>query len=123
MGMNISMTDLKGTIVALLQQMFGSDRRVRLRGSYFPFTEPSIEADLECTICDGAGCGLCRDGWVEVVPGGMIHPQVLLNSNIDPERYAGFAFGAGLDRLAALRFGVDDIRLFYGNDLRFLRQF
>jgi phenylalanyl-tRNA synthetase alpha chain len=122
-GTNISMTDLKGTIVALLQQMFGSDRRVRLRGSYFPFTEPSIEADLECTICDGAGCGLCRDGWVEVIPGGMIHPQVLLNSNIDPGQYTGFAFGAGLDRLAALRFGVSDIRLFYENDLRFLRQF
>jgi phenylalanyl-tRNA synthetase alpha chain len=121
-GTDISMTDLKGTIVALLQQMFGSDRRVRLRSSYFPFTEPSIEADLECTVCDGAGCGLCRDGWVEVVPGGMIHPQVLLNSNIDPERYTGFAFGAGLDRLAALRFGVDDIRRFYENDLRFLRQ-
>jgi phenylalanyl-tRNA synthetase alpha chain len=122
-GTNISMTDLKGTIVALLQQMFGSDRRVRLRGSYFPFTEPSIEADLECTVCDGVGCGLCRDGWVEVVPGGMIHPQVLLNSDIDPERYSGFAFGAGLDRLAALHFGVEDIRLFYENDLRFLRQF
>jgi phenylalanyl-tRNA synthetase alpha chain len=122
-GTHISMTDLKGTIVALLQQMFGSDRRVRLRGSYFPFTEPSIEADLECTVCDGVGCGLCGDGWVEVVPGGMIHPQVLLNSNIDPGRYSGFAFGAGLDRLAALRFGVEDIRLFYANDLRFLRQF
>ena len=122
-GTNISMTDLKGTIIALLQQMFGSDRRVRLRGSYFPFTEPSIEADLECTVCGGTGCGLCKDGWVEVIPGGMIHPQVLLNSNIDPERYSGFAFGAGLDRLAALRFGVGDIRLFYENDLRFLRQF
>jgi phenylalanyl-tRNA synthetase alpha chain len=122
-GTDISMTDLKGTIVALLQQMFGSSRQVRLRGSYFPFTEPSIEADLKCTVCDGAGCSLCKDGWVEVVPGGMIHPQVLLNSDIDPERYTGFAFGAGLDRLAALRFGVDDIRLFYENDLRFLRQF
>jgi phenylalanyl-tRNA synthetase alpha chain len=122
-GTNISMTDLKGTIGALLQQMFGSSRRVRLRGSYFPFTEPSIEADLECTVCGGMGCGLCKDGWVEVIPGGMIHPQVLLNSNIDPERHSGFAFGAGLDRLAALRFGVGDIRLFYENDLRFLRQF
>jgi phenylalanyl-tRNA synthetase alpha chain len=122
-GTNISMTDLKGTIVALLQRMFGSDRRVRLRGSYFPFTEPSIEADLECTVCGGTGCALCKDGWVEVIPGGMIHPQVLVNCNINPELYRGFAFGAGLDRLAALRFGVGDIRLFYENDLRFLRQF
>ena len=123
-GEHITLTDLKGTIVALLRQMFGAERRVRLRGSYFPFTEPSIEADLECTICDGAGCGLCKGtGWLEVVPGGMVHPQVLRNSGIDPDRYGGFAFGAGLDRLAALKFGVYDIRYFYQNDLRFLRQF
>lgn len=122
-GTNVSMTDLKGTIVSLLQRMFGADRPVRVRGSYFPFTEPSIEIDLQCTVCDGAGCGLCRDGWVEVIPGGMIHPQVLANCGIDPQYYNGFAFGAGLDRLAALRFGIDDVRLFYENDLRFLRQF
>ena len=123
-GKHITLTDLKGTIVALLRQMFGAERRVRLRGSYFPFTEPSIEADLECTVCDGAGCGLCKGtGWLEVVPGGVIHPQVLRHSGIDPDRYGGFAFGAGLDRLAALKFGVYDIRYFYQNDLRFLRQF
>jgi phenylalanyl-tRNA synthetase alpha chain len=123
-GKHVTLTDLKGTIVALLRQMFGAERRVRLRGSYFPFTEPSIEADLECTVCDGAGCGLCKGtGWLEVVPGGMIHPQVLYNSGIDADRYVGFAFGAGLDRLAALKFGVYDIRYFYQNDIRFLRQF
>ena len=122
-GKHITLTDLKGTIVTLLRQMFGTERRIRLRGSYFPFTEPSIEADLECTVCDGAGCGLCKGtGWLEVVPGGMIHPQVLRHSGIDPDRYRGFAFGAGLDRLAALKFGVYDIRHFYQNDLRFLRQ-
>ncbi len=123
-GAHITLTDLKGVIVALLRQMFGEKRRVRLRGSYFPFTEPSIEADLECTVCDGAGCGLCRGtGWLEIVPGGMIHPQVMRTCGIDPDRYGGFAFGAGLDRLAALKFGVYDIRYFYQNDLRFLRQF
>ncbi len=123
-GAHITLTDLKGIIVALLHQMFGEKRRVRLRGSYFPFTEPSIEADLECTVCDGAGCGLCRGtGWLEIIPGGMIHPQVLRTCGIDPDRYGGFAFGAGLDRLAALKFGVYDIRYFYQNDLRFLQQF
>ena len=123
-GAHITLTDLKGIIVALLRQMFGEKRRVRLRGSYFPFTEPSIEADLECTVCDGAGCGLCKDtGWLEIIPGGMIHPQVLRTCGIDPDRYGGFALGAGLDRLAALKFGVYDIRYFYQNDLRFLRQF
>jgi len=123
-GAHITLTDLKGIIVALLHQMFGEKRRVRLRGSYFPFTEPSIEADLECTVCDGAGCGLCKGtGWLEIVPGGMIHPQVLHTCGIDPDRYGGFAFGAGLDRLAALKFGVYDIRYFYQNDLRFLQQF
>jgi phenylalanyl-tRNA synthetase alpha chain len=123
-GMNISLSDLKGTIIALLRQMFGAERQVRLRSSYFPFTEPSIEADLQCTICDGAGCGLCKyTGWLEVIPGGMIHPQVLVNCGIDPNEYRGFAFGAGLDRLAALKFGIRDIRYLFENDSRFLRQF
>lgn len=123
-GEDICLADLKGTITALLRQMFGAQRRVRLRSSYFPFTEPSIEADMECTVCDGAGCGLCKyAGWLEVVPGGMIHPQVLLNSGLDPERFRGFAFGAGLDRLTALKFGIGDIRFLYENDSRFLRQF
>jgi phenylalanyl-tRNA synthetase alpha chain len=123
-GADITLSDLKGTITALLRQMFGAERKVRLRGSYFPFTEPSIEADLQCTVCDGAGCGLCKyTGWLEVVPGGMIHPQVLLNCGIDPERFRGFAFGAGLDRLAALKFSIHDIRYLYENDTRFLEQF
>jgi phenylalanyl-tRNA synthetase alpha chain len=123
-GTDISLSDLKGTITALLRQMFGAKRQVRLRSSYFPFTEPSIEADLQCTICDGTGCGLCKyTGWLEVIPGGMIHPQVLVNSGIDPNEYRGFAFGAGLDRLAALKFGIRDIRYLFENDSRFLRQF
>ncbi len=123
-GTDISLSDLKGTVTALLRQMFGAQRQIRLRSSYFPFTEPSIEADMECTICNGVGCVLCKyTGWLEVVPGGMIHPQVLANSGIDPDRYRGFAFGAGLDRLTALRFGIDDIRYLYENDTRFLRQF
>jgi len=123
-GEDVSLADLKGTITAMLRQMFGARRKVRVRGSYFPFTEPSIEADLECTVCDGAGCGLCKyTGWLEVVPGGMVHPQVLRNSGVDPDRYQGFAFGAGLDRLAALKYGISDIRYLYENDKRFLHQF
>ncbi len=123
-GTDISLSDLKGTITALLRQMFGAERQVRLRSSYFPFTEPSIEADLQCTICDGTGCGLCKyTGWLEVIPGGMIHPQVLVNCGIDPNEYRGFAFGAGLDRLAALKFGIRDIRYLFENDSRFLGQF
>jgi len=123
-GTDISLSDLKGTITALLRQMFGAERQVRLRSSYFPFTEPSIEADLQCTICDGAGCGLCKyTGWLEVIPGGMVHPQVLVNCGIDPNEYRGFAFGAGLDRLAALKFGIRDIRYLFENDARFLKQF
>ena len=123
-GTDISLSDLKGTITALLGQMFGAERQVRLRGSYFPFTEPSIEADLQCTICNGTGCGLCKyTGWLEVIPGGMVHPQVLVNCGIDPNEYRGFAFGAGLDRLAALKFGIRDIRYLFENDARFLKQF
>jgi len=123
-GTDITLSDLKGTLIELLRQMFGADRQVRLRSSYFPFTEPSIEADLQCTVCDGAGCGLCKyTGWLEVVPGGMIHPQVLRNSGIDPKRFQGFAFGAGLDRLAALKYSIRDIRYLYEDDMRFLWQF
>jgi phenylalanyl-tRNA synthetase alpha chain len=123
-GEDVSLADLKGTITAMLRQMFGARRKVRVRSSYFPFTEPSIEADLECTVCDGAGCGLCKyTGWLEVVPGGMVHPQVLRNSGVDPDKYRGFAFGAGLDRLAALKYGISDIRYLYENDKRFLHQF
>ena len=110
---------------AYLARHCGVDEsQIRFRGHYFPFTEPSIETDLQCTVCGGAGCRLCKhSGWVEVIPGGMIHPNVLKNVGIDPTRYSGFAFGAGVDRIAALWYRIPDIRLLYENDLRFLEQF
>ncbi len=123
-GAGIRMTDLLGAISGLARLLFGEGSRVRFRGHYFPFTEPSIETDLECTVCGGWGCQLCKDsGWVEVIPGGMIHPTVLRNGGIDPARYSGFAFGAGVDRIAALWYRIPDIRLLYENDVRFLEQF
>jgi phenylalanyl-tRNA synthetase alpha chain len=123
-GPNIRMTDLLGAIRGLVRLLFGQESKLRFRAHYFPFTEPSIETDLACTVCRGAGCRLCQgSGWVEVIPGGMVHPNVLLNGGIDPSRYSGFAFGAGVDRIAALWYGISDIRLLLGNDLRFLEQF
>jgi phenylalanyl-tRNA synthetase alpha chain len=123
-GANIRLTDLFGAIRGLVRLLFGAGRRVRFRGHYFPFTEPSIETDLQCTVCGGTGCRLCKDsGWVEIIPGGMIHPVVLRNGGIDPARYSGFAFGAGGDRIAALWYRIPDIRLLYDNDVRFLEQF
>ena len=123
-GPNIRMTDLFGTIRGLIRLLFGEESKLRFRAHYFPFTEPSIETDLACTVCQGAGCRLCRgSGWVEIVPGGMVHPNVLRNGGIDASRYTGFAFGAGVDRIAALWYGIPDIRLLLGNDLRFLEQF
>jgi phenylalanyl-tRNA synthetase alpha chain len=123
-GTNIRMTDLLGAISGLVHLLFGADSRVRFRGHYFPFTEPSIEADLQCTVCGGSGCRLCKDsGWVEIIPGGMIHPTVLRNGGINSVRYSGFAFGAGVDRIAALWYRIPDIRLLYENDQRFLEQF
>jgi phenylalanyl-tRNA synthetase alpha chain len=123
-GQGITLGDLKGTIAGMARLLFGSGARVRFRGSYFPFTEPSIESDLRCTLCAGRGCRLCSgSGWLEIIPGGMIHPQVLRNGGLDPARYSGFAFGAGADRIAALKYGIDDIRYLYQNDLRFLEQF
>jgi phenylalanyl-tRNA synthetase alpha chain len=123
-GANIRMTDLLGTIRGLVRLLFGREVRVRFRAHYFPFTEPSIEADLQCTVCGGVGCRLCKhSGWVEVIPGGMIHPTVLRNGGIDPTRYTGFAFGAGVDRITALWYRIPDIRWLYGNDERFLEQF
>jgi phenylalanyl-tRNA synthetase alpha chain len=123
-GRGIRMTDLLGAISGLARLLFGTGSRVRFRGHYFPFTEPSIEADLRCTVCGGTGCRLCRgSGWVEVIPGGMIHPTVLRNGGIDPARYSGFAFGAGVDRIAALWYRIPDIRMLLDNDLRFLEQF
>ncbi|NIR89893.1 MAG: phenylalanine--tRNA ligase subunit alpha [Gammaproteobacteria bacterium] len=120
----VSMTHLKGVLGQFLRQFFERDLAVRFRPSYFPFTEPSAEVDVECVICGGEGCRVCkRSGWLELMGCGMIHPQVLANVDIDAERYTGFAFGLGVERMAMLRYGVNDLRLFFENDLRFLRQF
>ncbi len=119
-----SFADLKGVLHEFLSRFFERDLRMRFRPSYFPFTEPSAEADIECVICNGEGCRVCsQTGWLEVLGCGMIHPAVLAHVDIDDERYRGYAFGMGVERLAMLRYGVDDLRLFFENDLRFLRQF
>ena len=123
-GPGIAMTDLIGTITAFAHRLFGQERRVRVRSSYFPFTEPSIEVDMDCIVCAGKGCGLCkRTGWLEIMGAGMVHPTVLRNGGYDPEKFSGFAFGMGPQRIAMLRYAIDDIRQFWANDLRFLRQF
>jgi phenylalanyl-tRNA synthetase alpha chain len=121
----VSFADLKGTIEDFLQAFFErDDLSVRFRPSYFPFTEPSAEVDIQCVMCSGAGCRVCsHSGWLEVMGCGMVHPEVFRHSDIDTERYTGFAFGMGAERLAMLRYGVNDLRLFFENDLRFLRQF
>ena len=121
---NITMGDLKGTLEVVMKKMFGADRKIRLRPSYFPFTEPSVEVDVSCFKCGGKGCNVCKQtGWIEILGAGMVHPDVLKMSGIDPNEYTGFAFGIGPDRVAMLRYGVNDIRNFYQNDLRFLNQF
>lgn len=121
---NVTMGDLKGTLEVMMKKMFGEDRKIRLRPSYFPFTEPSVEVDVSCFKCGGAGCNVCKHtGWIEILGAGMVHPDVLQMSGIDPTEYSGFAFGLGPDRVAMLRYGVNDIRKFYQNDLRFLNQF
>ncbi len=120
----ITMADLKGTLYEFARRFFGAERRVRFRCDYFPFVEPGVEMAIECAVCAGAGCRLCgNSGWIEILGAGMAHPQVLKYGGIDPEAYSGFAFGMGVERLPMLRYGIDDIRLFYGNDLRFLSQF
>jgi phenylalanyl-tRNA synthetase alpha chain len=120
----ISFADLKGTVIEFLQRFFEADLDVRFRPSYFPFTEPSAEADVQCVHCLGAGCRVCSNtGWIEVMGCGLVHPNVLEMSGIDSEVYSGFAFGFGVDRLAMMFFEVDDLRMFFENDLRFLRQF
>jgi phenylalanyl-tRNA synthetase alpha chain len=120
----ITVGDLKGTILYFAQSMWGADRRIQIRPSYFPYTEPSFEFDLSCGVCRGAGCRACGgDGWLEVGGCGMVHPNVLRNGGIDPERYSGFAWGFGIERIAMLKYDIDDIRLLYDNDLRFLEQF
>jgi phenylalanyl-tRNA synthetase alpha chain len=123
-GKNIRMTDLIGTLQQFARQMYGPDRKLRVRGSYFPFTEPSIETDMDCILCGGKGCAVCKySGWLEVAGAGMVHPVVLRNGGYDPEIYSGFAFGSGVERPAMLKYAINDIRLFYSNDLRFLQQF
>ena len=120
----ITMGDLKGTLEVLLKELFGADRSIRLRPSYFPFTEPSVEVDVSCFKCGGKGCNVCKyTGWIEILGAGMVHPDVLEMSGIDSKEYSGFAFGLGPDRIAMLRYGVNDIRSFYQNDVRFLEQF
>jgi phenylalanyl-tRNA synthetase alpha chain len=121
---HITMADLKGTLQKFVEMMFGANLKTRFRPSYFPFTEPSAEVDFSCYMCSGAGCRTCKgSGWIELGGSGMVHPNVLLNVGIDPEEFTGFAFGLGIDRMAALMYGIDDIRLLYENDIRFLEQF
>jgi phenylalanyl-tRNA synthetase alpha chain len=119
-----SMADLKGTLQLFAEEMFGPRSRIRFRPSFFPFTEPSAEVDVVCFLCGGDGCRVCKQsGWLEILGSGMVHPQVLKNVGYDPEDVTGWAFGMGVERIAMLKYGVDDIRLFFENDLRFLRQF
>ena len=121
---NISLCDLKGTLEAFLKKMFKDDLKTRLRPSYFPFTEPSVEVDVTCFECKGKGCHLCKGtGWIEVLGAGIVNRRVLENCNVDPDEYQGFAFGIGLERIAMLKYGIPDIRLFFENDVRFLKQF
>ena len=121
---NVTFADLKGIIHDFLQGFFEKDLKVRFRPSYFPFTEPSAEVDIECVMCEGEGCRVCsQTGWLEVLGCGMIHPEVMRHVEIDSEKYTGYAFGMGVERLAMLRYGVNDLRLFFENDLRFLKQF
>lgn len=121
---NITMADLKGNLLTLAKKLYGEDTEIRLRPHHFPFTEPSCEIDVSCFRCHGKGCPMCKgEGWIEILGAGMVHPKVLERGGIDPEEYSGFAFGLGVERLAMFRFAVDDMRLFYDNDVRFLNQF
>ncbi|SOC36515.1 phenylalanine--tRNA ligase subunit alpha [Ureibacillus acetophenoni] len=123
-GENIRMSDLKGTLDKMAKKMFGSDREIRLRPSFFPFTEPSVEMDISCFKCGGSGCNVCKQtGWIEILGAGMVHPNVLEMGGYDSKKYSGFAFGMGVERIAMLKYGVEDIRHFYTNDNRFISQF
>ncbi len=123
-GRNIRMSDLKGTIAEFAKRMYSPRAKVRYRASYFPFTEPSMEVDVECFLCDGEGCRVCKyTGWLEIAGSGMVHPDVLRNGGYDPSVWSGFAFGMGPERITMLKHGIQDIRYFWGNDLRFLQQF
>lgn len=120
----ITMADLKGTLEAFVKALYGEDAKIRLRPHHFPFTEPSAEVDVSCFVCGGEGCGVCKgEGWIEILGAGMVHPKVLANCGIDPEVYSGFAFGMGLERIVMRRYNIDDLRLFFENDMRFLKQF
>ncbi|MFC1978687.1 phenylalanine--tRNA ligase subunit alpha [Chloroflexota bacterium] len=120
----ITFTDLKGTLYEFAKCLFGAERKVRFRCDYFPFVEPGLDMSIDCFVCGGKGCRLCSDtGWIEILGAGMVHPNVLRGVGYDPNIYTGFAFGIGVERILMLKHGIDDIRLFYGNDLRFLRQF
>lgn len=120
----INMADLKGTLEAFAKRLYGEETKIRLRPHHFPFTEPSCEIDVSCFKCGGKGCPMCKgEGWIEILGGGMVHPKVLKNGGIDPEVYSGFAFGVGLERLTMFKYNIDDMRLLYENDLRFLIQF
>ena len=121
---NITLSDLNGTLQKVMEKMFGSDRKIRFRPSFFPFTEPSVEVDVSCFKCGGKGCPICKkSGWIEILGAGMVHPNVLSMCGFDTKKYQGFAFGIGIERVAMLRYGIDDIRKFYNNDLRFNDQF
>jgi phenylalanyl-tRNA synthetase alpha chain len=120
----VSFADMKQTLLYFSREMFGGKTEIRLRPSYFPFTEPSAEMDISCTICNGKGCAVCKhSGWVEILGCGMVDPTVLKNCNVDPGVYSGFAFGMGIERITMLKYGVNDLRLFSENDIRFLSQF
>ena len=120
----VSFADLKGTLFEFARRMFGVQRKVRFRCDYFPFVEPGAEMAIDCFVCEGKGCRVCsHSGWIEIMGAGMVHPDVLRRVKVDPARYTGYAFGIGVERIAMLKYGIEDIRLFYGNDLRFLRQF
>ncbi len=120
----ISLADLKGTLLNFVRQMFGEDREIRLRPSFFPFTEPSVEVDISCMLCGGHGCRTCKDtGWIEILGAGVVHPRVLEMSGYDPEKVTGFAFGFGVERIAMLKYGIDDLRVMFENDVRFLQKF
>ena len=121
---NITFADLKGTLQEFAKELFGADTKVKFRPHHFPFTEPSAEMDVSCFKCGGTGCRFCKgEGWIEILGCGMVHPDVLKRCNIDPEEYTGFAFGLGLERIALLKYEIDDMRLLYENDIRFLKQF
>lgn len=121
---NIRMSDLKGTLTLFAKKLFGDEREIRLRPSFFPFTEPSVEMDISCFKCGGDGCNVCKGtGWIEILGAGMVHPNVLEMSGFDSKKYTGFAFGMGPERIAMLKYGIEDIRHFYQNDIRFLKQF